>query len=249
MAEIETLENCRVAILGLGLMGGSLALKLRGQCARLLGCDPDPATRRWRERWGWWSSSATRRQEVVTQADLVVLAAPVGAILSLLEELPDLQPGPAAVLDLGSTKARSSGACRACRSVSTRWAGTRCAGRKRAVWLNAEADLFEGATFALTPLQRTSPARAPVGRAAGRGDRRQTHLAGGRDARPLGGCHQPRALPGSQRPGGGYTAGSAPAGWPRSAQQHAPGADFLDDDADILETNRANILAGLQRFA
>jgi prephenate dehydrogenase len=39
----RSLAECRVAVVGLGLMGGSLALALRGHCLTLLGCDPDPA--------------------------------------------------------------------------------------------------------------------------------------------------------------------------------------------------------------
>ena len=34
----------RICIVGLGLMGGSLALALRGYCTRLIGVDPDPET-------------------------------------------------------------------------------------------------------------------------------------------------------------------------------------------------------------
>ena len=41
MAEKGLLASTRVAIFGLGLMGGSLAMGLRGKCAGLLGIDPD----------------------------------------------------------------------------------------------------------------------------------------------------------------------------------------------------------------
>ena len=40
------LSSTRVAILGLGLMGGSLALALRGRCAGVIGIDPSPLARR-----------------------------------------------------------------------------------------------------------------------------------------------------------------------------------------------------------
>ena len=38
------LSQSKIAIIGLGLMGGSLALALKGRCAALYGIDSDPAT-------------------------------------------------------------------------------------------------------------------------------------------------------------------------------------------------------------
>ena len=42
MATPNILTDSRIAIVGLGLMGGSLALALRGHCAQILGVDPNP---------------------------------------------------------------------------------------------------------------------------------------------------------------------------------------------------------------
>jgi prephenate dehydrogenase len=157
MAAIDSLANCRVAILGLGLMGGSLALRLRGQCARLLGCDPDPATLRLARQMGLVEQVSDSAAEVVPQADLLVLAAPVGAILRILDELPALQPEPAAVLDLGSTKAEIVQRMQALPERFDPLGGHPMCGKEVGGLANADAWLFEGATFALTPLPRTSP--------------------------------------------------------------------------------------------
>src|SRR5512143_2730594 len=91
----------RVAILGLGLIGGSLALALRGHCRELLASDPDPATIALARQRGVVERISANPAEVLAEADLVVLAAPVRAILELIAELPDLHPGPAVVLDVG----------------------------------------------------------------------------------------------------------------------------------------------------
>ena len=51
MAQPDFLSNCNVAILGLGLMGGSLALGLRGNCACFPAAIPTPLRWHWRSQW------------------------------------------------------------------------------------------------------------------------------------------------------------------------------------------------------
>ena len=104
MPQPDLLSNCNVAILGLGLMGGSLALKLHGHCRSLSGCDIDLDTLALARRLSLADRISDQPGEILPESDLVILAAPVGAILSLLNDLPILHPGAAAVLDLGSTK-------------------------------------------------------------------------------------------------------------------------------------------------
>src|SRR5512142_2192162 len=98
------LSETRVAILGLGLMGGSLALALRGRCAELIGIDPDPAVLDLASRWRLVDRLDAQPARLLPEADVVVLAAPVRAILRLLADLPAAHPGAPVVLDLGSTK-------------------------------------------------------------------------------------------------------------------------------------------------
>lgn len=93
-----------VAIIGLGLMGGSLALALHGRCARLLGCDRDPDVVTLALERQVVDAASTEPAALLPQADLVVLAVPVRASLEWLQRLPGLHPGQAVVLDLGSTK-------------------------------------------------------------------------------------------------------------------------------------------------
>ena len=102
----------RVAIFGLGLMGGSLALALRGQVAGLLAVDPDPDTRALALEKGIVDQISADPVEIVGQADVIILAAPVEAILEQLRCLgdwvnlarPGSQPEEILVIDLGSTK-------------------------------------------------------------------------------------------------------------------------------------------------
>jgi prephenate dehydrogenase len=156
MPEPDRLPSARVAILGLGLMGGSLALALRGRCASILGYDPDPATLELARRRQVVDLAAGEPGEILPQAEVVILAAPVGAIIRTLTDLPRLHPGRAIVLDLGSTKSQVT---RAMAGLPDRFdpiGGHPMCGKETSSLANAEATLFQGATFAFTPLERTT---------------------------------------------------------------------------------------------
>jgi prephenate dehydrogenase len=98
------LAQSKIAIIGLGLMGGSLALALKGKCAALYGIDPDRATLDLACRQQIVDQADSDPAKLLPKADLLVLSAPVPAILTLLEGLPSQMPAPCIVLDLGSAK-------------------------------------------------------------------------------------------------------------------------------------------------
>jgi prephenate dehydrogenase len=90
-----TLATSRIAIIGLGLMGGSLALGLRGKCAALFGIDPDLATLELALSQHIVDYADSDPAKLLPEADLVILSAPVPAILTLLDQLPSFMPTPA----------------------------------------------------------------------------------------------------------------------------------------------------------
>ena len=98
------LAELKIAILGLGLMGGSLALGLKGKCAALYGIDPHPPTLELALSQHIVDYADSDPAKLIPEADLVILSAPVPAILTLLEGLPALMPNPCILMDLGSTK-------------------------------------------------------------------------------------------------------------------------------------------------
>lgn len=157
MDESDFISTARVAILGLGLMGGSLAMALRGKCAGLLGIDPDPETLSLARRLEIVDWASPQPGELLSQADVVIMAAPVRVILALLEELPDLHPGDAVVIDLGSTKTEIVEAMGALPKRFDPLGGHPMCGKERSNLANAEPGLYRGAPFAFTPLLRTSP--------------------------------------------------------------------------------------------
>jgi prephenate dehydrogenase len=248
MTHDRRLESTSLAILGLGLMGGSLALALRGRCRAVYGVDPNPQVLAYARQHGVVDHATHDPAEVLPEAGLVILASPVSAILSTIAELPSLHPGPAVVLDLGSTKSRI---CQAMERLPARFdplGGHPMCGKEVSGLANADPALFQGAVFAFTPLARTSlSARALA-----------EQLADAVGARPLwldpalhdrwaaATSHLPYLLslclalatPSEARPllGPGFRSTARLAG---SSPQMM---------LDILATNRPDVLAALQRF-
>ncbi len=146
----------RVAILGLGLMGGSLALALRGKVGELIGIDPDPATLALAKEWQLAGRLAASPEGMLADADVIVLAAPVRSILRLIEALPDLHPGSPVVLDLGSTKKDILQQMARLPARFDALGGHPMCGKEYSTLSQAEAGLYRGAPFALVPLPRTT---------------------------------------------------------------------------------------------
>ena len=154
-------SQLRVAILGLGLMGGSLALGLRGRVREVRGVDADASARALALEMGivdqLKSLAGLVLTDILNGVDLIVLAAPVRSNLVLVESLPRLMPeGEAVVLDLGSTK---TAICQAYAGLPERFdpvGGHPMGGKERGGLKNAAAEIYHGATFALVALPRTS---------------------------------------------------------------------------------------------
>ena len=146
----------RVAIVGLGLLGGSLglALKKAGFTGRIVGYARRDETRQQALRAGAVDEGFANVNEAVHGADLVILATPVAVIL---DHLPRLQPhlSPQALItDVGSTKRRI---CALAAEFYTQrplfLGGHPMAGKERSGLENADAQLFENARYVLTPIK------------------------------------------------------------------------------------------------
>jgi prephenate dehydrogenase len=150
------LGDARIVIVGLGLMGGSLALALKGKCAALYGVDPDRTARELALCQKIVSQADEDPANILPQADVIILAAPVPAILDLLLSLPKLVPKSCVLLDLGSTKVDIVTVMSELPARFDPIGGHPICGKERLSIENAEAGLYRGAPFALTRLARTS---------------------------------------------------------------------------------------------
>jgi prephenate dehydrogenase len=244
----KRLEECVVAILGLGLMGGSLALALRGKCRTLLGVDPDPQAVEMALERRVVDHASVSPHDLLPQADLVILAAPVGAILTLLRLLPDHHPGPAVVLDLGSTKRQIVGAMQALPPRFDPIGGHPMAGKEKASLANADADLFQLAPFALVPLERSSAGARLIAEQLARavGAHPLWIDAETHDRWVAATSHLPYLLANTLAAATPLDARPLVGPGLRSTTRLAPAS--LTMMVDILATNRENVLTGLQRF-
>jgi prephenate dehydrogenase len=137
-------------------MGGSLALALRGHCARLSGVETDMAARRYALEHGLVDDVIFFKEAL--KSNLLVLAAPVSGILAMLEEMrEDNPPGPLVVLDLGSTKVQVMSAMHRLPAGCDPIGGHPMCGKESSGAANADANLFRERKFILSPLSRTSP--------------------------------------------------------------------------------------------
>ena len=151
------LAESKIAILGLGLMGGSLALGLRGKCAAIYGIDPHLPTLELALSQHIVDCADSDPAKVLHAVDLVILSAPVPAILTLLEQLPSITPNRCIVMDLGSTKRQIVDAMSHLPERFDPIGGHPICGKEKLSLANAERTLYYAAPFLLTPLSRTSP--------------------------------------------------------------------------------------------
>lgn len=252
--QASALSQTRLAILGLGLMGGSLGLALRGRCAALFGIDPDPAARKLALERQVVQHVAGEAAEVIPLVDMLVLAAPVSAILESLEQLPVwfssglTYPDSLVVLDLGSTKSDICAAMQALPAGFDPIGGHPMCGKEKATLAFAEPTLYQGAPFALVPLGQTSP----------RARNLASELVEAIGARPLwvdAATHDAWTAATSHLP---YLLASTLAGVtpPQAAPLVGPGwrstarlaGSSLPMMLDILRTNRENVLPGLRGY-
>ncbi|MCJ7434600.1 MAG: prephenate dehydrogenase, partial [Anaerolineales bacterium] len=151
------LAESKIAIIGLGLMGGSLALGLRGKCAALYGFDPHRATLKLALSQNIVDYADSSPANLLSEADLVILSAPVPAILTLLEQLPTFTPNHCIVMDLGSTKRLIVESMSRLPERFDPIGGHPICGKEKLSLANAERTLYYAEPFLLTPLERTSP--------------------------------------------------------------------------------------------
>ncbi len=151
-----SLEEAGIAIIGLGLMGGSFALALReaGLGQPLIGIDIDAQVR---AQAAPYFDAVAADLEPIRRAHLIVLSAPVRAILQLLPDVASHAAPNAIVLDFGSTKQAIVEAMRRLPPHIQPIGGHPLCGREQSGFSAARADLFRGTRFVLTPLERTSP--------------------------------------------------------------------------------------------
>ncbi len=156
-AEIP-LSSATVAIVGLGLMGGSLALALRQSraCGQVLGIARREETIAEALARRVVDLGTTSLEEGLSQADVAVLAVPVRAIIGMIPVAGALMRPGRLLLDLGSTKREIVEAMNRLPGQVQALGGHPMCGKESSGLEAADLTLYRGAPFALVPLPRTT---------------------------------------------------------------------------------------------
>lgn len=154
----------RVAVVGVGLIGGSLAAacRKRGLTERLVGWDADGSALQEALALGLVDEAAPAAAAAAAGADLAVLAVPIGALEAVAATIAPALAPEALVTDVGSVKGSLVGRLEALLPAGRYVPGHPIAGRERSGPAAASASLFEGARCILTPTARTD--RQALGR-------------------------------------------------------------------------------------
>jgi prephenate dehydrogenase len=144
----------RIAVLGVGLIGGSIGLAARRRLeAEVVGCGRSPERLARAVELGALDAAAPSLAEACEGADLVFCAGPVGALPEQAREALAACGPEAVVTDVGSTK----GELMAALGDDERFIGGHpLAGAETAGVENAREDLFDGARWYLTPTESSS---------------------------------------------------------------------------------------------
>jgi prephenate dehydrogenase len=142
----------RVAVCGVGLIGGSIGLAAQRRLdAEVAGFDPAPGAVARAIELGAITAGAESVADAVAGADIVFCAAPVGRLPELVHETLDASANETVVTDVGSTKRELVDGLASHPAAGRFIGGHPIAGAETAGVDSARAELFEGARWYLTP--------------------------------------------------------------------------------------------------
>ncbi|MFN3785870.1 MAG: prephenate dehydrogenase [Thiothrix sp.] len=151
----------KLVIFGVGLIGGSLALALRQAqyCEQVVGCSRNAAHLQKAVELGVIDCFTLDPQEAVQDADMVLLAVPMGAMAKLLQQIKPVLPANAILTDAGSTKGSVVAEVEQVfgKDFSRFVPGHPIAGREQSGVEAAIPDLFVNRRVILTPQSHTAP--------------------------------------------------------------------------------------------
>ncbi len=151
----------RVAIIGLGLIGGSIGLALhRARAAQqVVGYDLGKGVTNAARKVGAIDQPYHALADAMCGTELIILATPVGAMRSLLQEVALAASPGAVVTDVASTKVQVNNWAEEFLPPNVAFVGGHpMTGKELSGVAAADAALFQGHIYCLTPTARTSPA-------------------------------------------------------------------------------------------
>lgn len=150
----------RVAIIGLGLIGGSIGLALRKAKAaqQVAGFDLAPGAVNQARKVGAIDMPCPALADAVRGAELVILATPVGSMQALFQDIATFASPGTIVTDVASTKAQVINWAEEFLPTTVPFVGGHpMAGKEKSGVLAADPTLFQGQLYCLTPTVHTHP--------------------------------------------------------------------------------------------
>lgn len=247
------LQDATVAVVGLGLMGGSLAaaLSARQACRRVVGVARRRVTWEMARDLRFIDEGTSDLAAGLQDADIVVLALPVSQILETLGSLGPMIKPECLVTDVGSTKGAICAALAQLPAGVQPLGGHPMCGKETSGLSVAEPGLFEERVWVLCPLARTSPPALELGRRLAQAvGARPVVLDPERHDRAVAAVsHLPYLLAVALVNAVDTLARDEPATWGLAATGMRDTSRLASSDLtmmlDILATNRAAILATL----
>jgi len=152
------LDDAQVAVVGLGLMGGSLAAALStlGACRQVVGVTRRRSTLTTALDLRFIHKGTTDLQEGVAEADIVILATPVQDIIAKIGIIGPMLKPQCLLMDVGSTKQAICKAMEALPGHVQPMGGHPMCGKEASGLAMADPALYRDQVFVLSPLARTS---------------------------------------------------------------------------------------------
>jgi prephenate dehydrogenase len=232
----------RVAIVGLGLIGGSLARALAARDVRVLGYDSQPESLDAAEGEGIVQQRMGAQLDGIETADIVVIAIPVDATLSAIARMAPKLGNVRLVMDVASTK-RSIVAAAEAAGLGPQFVGAHpLTGSHRSGWRASRATLFDEARIFLCPTSTSTTDALQLAEAFWRGLRAGVEVLDGatHDAQMAWRSHLPRTL----REAGIQRSALGPGG--RDMTRLAGGAPSMW--TSIVEDNDVALIAALEAY-
>lgn len=148
-------SDFKIAVIGLGIIGGSTAYALRGfRSGTVVGCDTNAETREMALSSGAVSETYENAGDAIENADLIVLATYPDGIVKTVAENKDRFKKGAVITDVCGVKtAISAEMAKALPDGVDYVGGHPMAGKEVDGFANASADMFEGCGFIITPIE------------------------------------------------------------------------------------------------
>lgn len=149
----------KITIIGLGLIGGSLAKAINKNsiCETLVGIDGNLNSIEAAKQEGVIQAGDTSIQEYVYDSDMIVICTPVLECIKTLHFLHGKVKPDCIISDVSSTKLEIINCVNAMENPPIFVGGHPMAGKEKSGYLSADADLFNKATYLVTPSKSSTP--------------------------------------------------------------------------------------------